>query len=267
MKFGIRKPSIKKRIAARTSVKRIIRQRIGLKAPRGWGWLTNPRRAAYNRVYNRTTVGCQTILLVATLLLIGAGFAFARGGHGKSYSGKSVYVHGYTKRNGIYVHGYYRSRPSTGNHVHGLGSNHAGGHGSVGLVPIADQRGLGPAGIPVDRSSGPNSGSKDSQLHPKPSSRIYAGKGRHTYPAIIKHHRSLKAKGVARDSRGRIKRSSSARHAFQKVNPCPSTGNTSGACPGYVIDHIIPLKRGGSDIPSNMQWQTIEAAKAKDLWE
>lgn len=23
----------------------------GPKAPRGWGWLTNPRKAAYNRVY------------------------------------------------------------------------------------------------------------------------------------------------------------------------------------------------------------------------
>ncbi len=25
---------------------------------------------------------------------------------------------------------------------------------------------------------------------------------------------------------------------------------------GYVIDHIIPLKRGGCDCPVNMQWQT-----------
>ena len=35
----------------------------------------------------------------------------------------------------------------------------------------------------------------------------------------------------------------------------------------HVIDHIIPLKRGGADAPSNMQWQTKEAAKAKDKWE
>jgi hypothetical protein len=58
MKFGFRKPSLKKRIAARTSWKRVVRHSLGLKAPRGWGWLTNPRKAAYNRVYNRTTVGC-----------------------------------------------------------------------------------------------------------------------------------------------------------------------------------------------------------------
>ena len=29
----------------------------------------------------------------------------------------------------------------------------------------------------------------------------------------------------------------------------------------------FPLKRGGADSPSNMQWQTIEEAKAKDKWE
>ena len=28
---------------------------LGLKAPRGYGWLTNPKKAAYNRVYNRTS--------------------------------------------------------------------------------------------------------------------------------------------------------------------------------------------------------------------
>ncbi len=62
MKFGIRKPSLRKRIAARTSWKRYLRHSLGFKAPRGWGWLTNPRKAAYNRLYNRTTVGCSVLL-------------------------------------------------------------------------------------------------------------------------------------------------------------------------------------------------------------
>jgi len=55
MKFGMRTPSLRKRIAARTSVARYVRHNLGVKAPRGLGWVTNPRRAAYNRVYHRVT--------------------------------------------------------------------------------------------------------------------------------------------------------------------------------------------------------------------
>ena len=51
----MRKPSIKKSIAARTSVKRYVRQSLGVKAPRGWGWITNPKKALYNKVYRKTT--------------------------------------------------------------------------------------------------------------------------------------------------------------------------------------------------------------------
>jgi hypothetical protein len=59
-------------------------------------------------------------------------------------------------------------------------------------------------------------------------------------------------------------RSSKAKRAFERSNPCPSTGKTRGACPGYAVDHVTPLKRGDADDPSNMQWQTTDAAKAKD---
>jgi hypothetical protein len=62
MKFGIRKPSPKRSFAARTSWKRIARQSLGLKAPKGYGWVTNPKRAAYNRVYNRTSVSFWSLL-------------------------------------------------------------------------------------------------------------------------------------------------------------------------------------------------------------
>ena len=74
MKFGFRIPNLNKRIAARTSVKRFIRQNMGFKAPRGMGWITNPKRALYNRVYNRTSRGCLVVLMgwigVLGLLLI-----------------------------------------------------------------------------------------------------------------------------------------------------------------------------------------------------
>jgi hypothetical protein len=72
---------------------------------------------------------------------------------------------------------------------------------------------------------------------------------------------------VHRDSHGKIARDPRQLNAFKKQNPCPATGKTFGSCPGYVVDHIIPLKRGGPDSPSNMQWQTKEAAKEKDKWE
>jgi len=64
MKFGFRIPSLTKRIAARFSWKRYVRHSLGLKAPRGWGWLTNPKRALYNRVYNRTSVGCAIVFMI-----------------------------------------------------------------------------------------------------------------------------------------------------------------------------------------------------------
>ena len=63
------------------------------------------------------------------------------------------------------------------------------------------------------------------------------------------------------------KRSRAARESFKRSHPCPFTGKKSGACPGYTIDHVKPLKRGGADTPSNMQWQTKEAAKQKDKVE
>lgn len=62
MKFGIRRPSLKKSLTARTSIKRFARHNLGLKAPRGYGWFTNPKRAAYNRIYSRTTVSFWSIL-------------------------------------------------------------------------------------------------------------------------------------------------------------------------------------------------------------
>jgi hypothetical protein len=62
-------------------------------------------------------------------------------------------------------------------------------------------------------------------------------------------------------------RLASVKREFQLTHPCPATGRTSGACPGYVKDHVVPLACGGPDAPSNMQWQTRADGKAKDRWE
>jgi hypothetical protein len=69
------------------------------------------------------------------------------------------------------------------------------------------------------------------------------------------------------DSAHSTTRSSAARAAFQRDQPCPANGSRRGACPGYVVDHIEPLCAGGADAPRNMQWQTINDAKRKDRVE
>ncbi len=76
VRFGLRVPSLRKRISARTSLNRYVRNNLGLKAPRGWSWITSPRKAAYNRVYNRTTRGCLVVLGFWLALTL-AGFAVA----------------------------------------------------------------------------------------------------------------------------------------------------------------------------------------------
>jgi len=66
---------------------------------------------------------------------------------------------------------------------------------------------------------------------------------------------------VKRDENGHIERSEAAKQRFMTQSGYPQ------GRPGYVVDHIRPLACGGADDPSNMQWQTVEAAKAKDKWE
>jgi hypothetical protein len=94
-----------------------------------------------------------------------------------------------------------------------------------------------------------------------PSLVLARGKGYSSYRSYTSSHTKSYAYGVPRDSNGRIKRSSSTKYEFMK-----ETGYPHGR-KGYVVDHVVPLKRGGADSPYNMQWQTKEAAKAKDKWE
>lgn len=66
---------------------------------------------------------------------------------------------------------------------------------------------------------------------------------------------------------GSIPRSQAARHEFVRIHACPGTGKNRLPCPGYIIDHKKALACGGADAPSNMQWQTVAAAHAKDRVE
>lgn len=70
-----------------------------------------------------------------------------------------------------------------------------------------------------------------------------------------------------RDKYGNIKRSAYQVKKFRATHPCPSTGKTTGTCPGYVVDHVIALCNCGADKPENMQWQTKRESLVKDRYE
>ncbi len=55
-----------------------------------------------------------------------------------------------------------------------------------------------------------------------------------------------------RDSHGRIKRSAAVKREFERTHPCPIP-RTNGHCVGFVLNHIIPLCRGGPDAAWNLQ--------------
>jgi hypothetical protein len=59
---------------------------------------------------------------------------------------------------------------------------------------------------------------------------------------------------VRRDANGDTLRSQRVINAFRKLWACPSTKSKVGACPGWAIDHVVPLDCGGVDAVYNMQW-------------
>lgn len=62
-----------------------------------------------------------------------------------------------------------------------------------------------------------------------------------------------------------IARSPAEVRAFRAEYPCPSTGRTRGACPGWQVDHVRPLCAGGEDKASNMHWLSIVDHRFKTL--
>ena len=76
MKYVLRKPSVKKSFKARTTgkAKRAVKKAIipgyGKKAiipgygKKGMGWIKNPKKAAYNKVYNKTTFSIWDIFKI-----------------------------------------------------------------------------------------------------------------------------------------------------------------------------------------------------------
>lgn len=93
MKFGVRKPSIKRSISARTTgkLKRSVKKTVNpLYGKKGMGYINDPKKAVYNKVYNKTTIsakgalglsgkknaannsrGCSRITLSVLLIVVG----------------------------------------------------------------------------------------------------------------------------------------------------------------------------------------------------
>lgn len=65
MKIGVRKPSLKKSIKARTTgkAKRAVKKAVipGY-GNKGAGWVKNPKKAAYNKIYKKTSISIFNIL-------------------------------------------------------------------------------------------------------------------------------------------------------------------------------------------------------------
>jgi hypothetical protein len=159
--------------------------------------------------------------------------------------GGTVHVRGYTRKDGTYVHAYDRRAPGTA------------GTSTISTSEISVATTTAPVVVPA---ATPDSRSSSQTLQDA----IAAGRivVKATKPTVTSTTTTVSASGtVVRDSHGRIKRSESAKHEFMRM-----TGYPHGRA-GYVVDHIVPLKRDGCDCPSNMQWQTIQEAKAKDKSE
>jgi hypothetical protein len=79
---------------------------------------------------------------------------------------------------------------------------------------------------------------------------------------------ALLALGVLLDASAATARHRSTVAAFKRTHVCPATKRIGNhPCPGFIVDHVKPLCKGGPDAVTNMQWQSVVAAKAKDKWE
>ena len=75
-----------------------------------------------------------------------------------------------------------------------------------------------------------------------------------------------------RDAKGKINRSQTVLRHFVKVFPCPANLREATSCPGWAIDHTIPLADGGCDSIANLTWlpkeiKSCSSTTCKDRWE
>ena len=62
MKFGFRKSSIIKSLAAKFSLKRKLKNSLSLRLPKNLRLIINPKKTIYNKIYNKTSFSFWSIL-------------------------------------------------------------------------------------------------------------------------------------------------------------------------------------------------------------
>ena len=78
MKVGMRKPSLKKSVSARTTtrVNKSIKKNLNpMYGKKGMGWINDPKKAAYNHVYNKTSKSVKDVFNPGASEALGASSA------------------------------------------------------------------------------------------------------------------------------------------------------------------------------------------------
>ena len=73
MKIGVRKPNLKKSFKARTTgkLKRSMKKSVNpLYGKKGMGIIKNPKKAFYNKAYNKTTTSISTEVWIHIILFL-----------------------------------------------------------------------------------------------------------------------------------------------------------------------------------------------------
>lgn len=218
---------------------------------------------------------CRVILGLCLFLCAGA--ALAQKSHSSSHSSHTsgpgtAYVHGYTRKDGTHVSPHHRGAPGTASSA---GTIDVSGTGRSDLSEWAATHRMNSAAATTTArpsvSGSAASGNSIAWSHPSTVPKSVTSGGAttahpsHTHTTTAGgttgHHSKTYCSTCLRDPHGKVARSEKAKENFMR-----QTGYAHGR-PGYVVDHIKPLACGGRDEPSNMQWQTLEAARVKDKSE
>lgn len=213
---------------------------------------------------------CSVLLVTFALMFAAGGVLDAQRGKSSSSSTKSVAVKGYTTKSGKTVQPYTRSAPGSAHTPAETPAPTSWTTPPAVTHPSTSPRTLTTVpfvwkpvltGAPKPDSRARTSGPDTTATFARPTA---SGKRNSPVAPRLPFPRPASKTACAscpRDDAGRIARSEAAKRDFLKA-----TGFPNGR-PGWIVDHIKPLACGGTDTPSNMQWQTDAAAKAKDRVE